>query len=407
MRRVRPFDIFNPSVFFIAFYVVFLLSGTVIQYFDIDYTRLSYSIQNSTVFLIILSYLLLFFLSSYVVAEIAIPGKAFFWQQPIMDLSRQKCIWLSYLYLIISAVSLIIYFKKIGAVPLLMVDVENARAALKIGSGKLIIIGKGFSYVGTYLYCLFYGKTNLRSFFKNFVFWVLLFINVVFLAGTGFRGPSAFLLLSALLFIFFNSDAYYRQRGLSARHVFLGLCFFLLLVAMGFVRQYQEFRLAAFLSVVHVLCVNVNNLNTLVSSIPSTIDYFYGWTFLNDLLMVLPGFENQHISIYIKDTLGLTFPGEGMTITSPGEGYINFGISGVFVHAVLLGLFCGVFYNWATKKNTLSSRMITICVAVGVSRMPQSGFGASFFFTMFPLLLLAIPTAFICRKNYEKNSHLF
>lgn len=177
----------------------------------------------------------------------------------------------------------------------------------------------------------------------------------------------------------------------------------MLLVVVGYARQNQYVKIAAIFSVIHVLCVNVNNLNVLIAHIPKTIEYYYGWTFINDTLMVLPGFDNQHISIYLKSTLGLDFPGEGMTITSPGEGYINFGFFGVFAHATLLGMLCGVIYKWATKKNTLSSRLITICVSVGVSRMPQSGFSASFYFILLPMILVVFPTILFCRKSYRNN----
>ena len=82
--------------------------------------------------------------------------------------------------------------------------------------------------------------------------------------------------------------------------------------------------------------MNVYNLNEIVSYFPKRVDFYYGKSFLNDFSVAIPGSKVDFLGKELKNLLELDFAGEGVTVTAPGEGYVNFGIFGVIIHAAFL-----------------------------------------------------------------------
>jgi len=383
-KKVRATDLYDPSVFFVVFYVVFLVLGTIVTGIFDGAGVVNYNISSKT-YIIIYLYLMVFvFFSNLVVPS-------------FFSSSRNKLIGfdgycphrtfgLALIFVSVGCFLLLAYFALVGAVPALMADVENARAELKVGFGKYILLAKGFTYIGV-MYMVASSKGHRG---KSFVTGLFVLFGVVLLAGTGFRGPAAFLLLTAILFSYFCSDQYVVKRALKNKHIAFGVVFFLFLVVVGYARKAQEADVRSLLAMFHTFSVNVSNLNLVVENFPQSIDFLYGGSFLSDLSMVVPGLNVPHISLVLKKMLGLEFDGEGITVTSPGEGYLNFGYFGVVAHAAIVAMLTSLPFYALKNKSDVHSKVLLMVFVIGFSRTPQGGLGASFLFTFMPMLVVYV-----------------
>lgn len=89
-------------------------------------------------------------------------------------------------------------------------------------------------------------------------------------------------------------------------------------------------------------------------------NYTDGYTYLINLIMLLPG-PDPDFTLWLKEQIGISFAGGGVTPTVVGEFYINFGVLGMYIGMFLMGIlgvyvyryfrrhsdtFLGVFYLW-------------------------------------------------------------
>ena len=78
------------------------------------------------------------------------------------------------------------------------------------------------------------------------------------------------------------------------------------------------------------------NLNTQFKFFPDRIDYMLGSTFFMSFNLLLPG-AGQDFTMWLKEAMGQTFAGGGVTPSIVGEFYINFGMVGVFCGMFIMG----------------------------------------------------------------------
>lgn len=112
-------------------------------------------------------------------------------------------------------------------------------------------------------------------------------------------------------------------------------------VAMGFeiIRSGTDFSASAlsnrFLSRFDVCMWNYNYI---VTTFPNYMPFQHGYTNIVDLIMLLPG-PGQDFSLWLKDAVGITYDGGGFVTFIQGSFYIDFGIPGMVIGMIFLGLF--------------------------------------------------------------------
>ena len=127
---------------------------------------------------------------------------------------------------------------------------------------------------------------------------------------------------------------------------------------------------------------NVNSLfKTIVSSLsngsiniyyvlrqfPALTPFQYGYVFLINFLMLAPG-SQPDFTLWLKNEMGLTFSGGGITPTLLGEAWINFGTLSVILTFFLIGLICNKLDKWYNKTSNVYFVVLYIWVVTSSVR---------------------------------------
>ena len=190
IRKLRILDIYNPSVFFIIFYVFFLLLGAILNISNII-TFPNLQVSEKT-FNIIVLYLVVFIVSAFFLANFLLirgyPKRIN--TDLIYDLDINKVKFVSTVFYCLGIAAYLFFYFKVGKIPLLAYDVENARATLKQGLGRYIILGNNFLYCSLFFETAFLNSLNLK---RKVYYLIKIVIACVIIAGVGYRSPVAYL----------------------------------------------------------------------------------------------------------------------------------------------------------------------------------------------------------------------
>ena len=104
-----------------------------------------------------------------------------------------------------------------------------------------------------------------------------------------------------------------------------------------------------------------SNLSYIKKVFPMQLDFQYGYTFLINIQMLMPG-PDVDFTIWLKEQIGLNFAGGGVTPTLVGEGYINGGYIGVFIWLFIIGMIVS-YINNSYLYNKRDTVWVTYCVA--------------------------------------------
>ncbi|BAO45537.1 O-antigen polymerase [Thiolapillus brandeum] len=379
MRRFALFNLLHPASFFLGFYLIFLVLGPVFLSFFPQ--NLPVEVELRTLGIILL------YGACFLVSAVSVP--MLFGQRPVktarVDLSGLDG-WLTVglLLWVIGMLSMVVFYAKAGGIPALASNVEMARVTMKQGLGRYILLGGGFFTLGLiYLHLVLIGKHP--RFLVHVLVWGLTGVAVVMLMGVGFRGPAAFMLVTMLLARVIFSDGYQKRNRLQLRWVVLGVGLFVLLALVGYYRKTGQFTLDLRI-IIWPAVVHVGNLQTILTEFDNT-SFFLGSSFIDDLMVGVPGVPGEFLGDYLKKLFDLEFPGGGITVTAPGEAYVNFGIPGVVLHAVVMGLFAGGAYELLAGTKDVHSRILLLLVSLNMARMVTSGVIPIMYFGFLPALI--------------------
>ncbi len=379
-------------------YIVFLIIGLLIN--QVLVITSPKPLIDKTIFIIII-YLFFYMLSAFFLSNVIMLRKPKTIKKEIeFNLSSKKIELYGILFFLIGSLVYLSLYLKIGFIPLLSDETALLRHEAKAGLGKYAILGTALLYTPLYFFVASYNRLSLL--FK-FIFFFMLLIALLLISGIAFRGPVAYLLLSMLLIRFYMSDKYKRSLRVPKYYILYGIVFILLLSIVDFIRGGHVFNIFAFRHVFITLNVNIYNLNSIVDFFPAFHNYYYGKTFISDLLVAFPGSDNRFLGVMLKDVMDFAFVGEGITVTAPGEGYVNWGMFGVIIHAIFVGLFSGMIFNVLSGKNTLSSRVILFIFAINISRIVLGGIMPTLMFSLGPLLLLSLIFIHITKERKGKR----
>jgi oligosaccharide repeat unit polymerase len=94
------------------------------------------------------------------------------------------------------------------------------------------------------------------------------------------------------------------------------------------------------------LFIGMQNLNYVVRCFPRNMPFQHGYTYLINFIMLKPG-ADPDFTLWLKEALGLSFSGGGVTPTVVGEFYLNFGVIGIIVGMFALGIVFSRVDKWA------------------------------------------------------------
>lgn len=267
-----------------------------------------------------------------------------------------KRVWILRILYLISLLATVYYLYKNGA--LLMSDVNGNRVEAQSGSGILLYASQLSVLIVPMMYDLFfYGKRNGVKIVSGKEVVFLAIISVVILMASGYRAP-VFSMLICLAVLYMQ-----KNNIKSGAIIAIGLFLIISVELLGNIR-YVISGTVSTISLMNTLSTsligNCINLNYVFRAFPQNISFQYGYTYLINLLMLLPG-PDQDFTLWLKEQLNLSFSGGGVTPTILGEFYINFGNIGIYIGMFFVGIagvyinryfqrhsktFLGVFYVW-------------------------------------------------------------
>lgn len=257
-------------------------------------------------------------------------------------------------------------------------NMNDGRISSLSGNGLLVYIGK-LMWLGVFVE---YEADVLSD--RNAGLWLKCQIAVAILLSLliGFRSAS----VDAALVLLFMLNK--RKRISNVALIILVLLIATGVIVYGAVRD-SEFGMVAYSEkLLNELRVNSVNLNNIILTFPSRVDFQGGYTYLINLFMLAPG-PDVDFTLWLKDAINLHFSGGGVTPTLFGELYINWGWLGTFIGTTLFGAACALLQrSYLTGNKVLISSLF-----LGYLRSMIMGGIAN---SMIVLLMYLICYFFIC-----------
>jgi len=392
LRKIRLFNVLHPAIFFLVAFVFFLMLYPFFleRYFSFFETTVK---TNA----IIIVYLLTFVLAAHFAPNFLLVRTFPKLKDVVPNVRMDIKYWKRAFYLFFLAgvaLYLFVYLFKMKTIPIFLDDLESARVGAKAGLGKYILVGNALISVSL-VYRFAVEKFVLNKIKLISIFYLL--IGVFFVMGIGFRGPAAYLVVSCFLAYLIFTKKYLNDQGISFRYILTGILFIVFLSLLGYYRHTGEFSFRAIGSTAWTTAVNVSNLEAIVYNTDKNDGFYYGQTVLSDLGVTVGLHERGFTGVMLKEKYQLEFEGEGMTITSPGEAYMNFGWFGILMHAIFLGTFAGFFYEIVIRSGKLSWFVILILFSLNFSRLAVGGIVAPGLFFLVPQLILCVAFIFVAK----------
>ncbi|MHA3025196.1 O-antigen polymerase [Chromohalobacter israelensis] len=381
MRKYRPLDLLHPAAIFIIFYFVFILGSAMISTF---YPLYSVHIEEEVIFMVIV-YFFIFTASAYWLSPLLTPWKLRRVNKVEVHFAWLNCYFCASLVLFLTGLSFyFVVYHEMGGMPLLANgELENLRVEAKKGLGSYILLGNAFLILANILLYTIYRKVKK---IKKVAILIITAASFLMIVGIGYRGPAAYLILYSILTYHFYSNQYACKQRLSMNYIALGIVLIVMVSFAGYLRHGGEFDWAGLLSVGWTFFVNLSNFNDIYQYFQEA-DFYFGMSFVNDFLVAFPDSKHDFLGNELKMLMGMEFDGEGVTVTAPGEGYVNFGFIGVIYHALFTGLVAGLVYNFLSQRQSNRFRVLLIIFSLFFSKVPAAGFMAAFVFTLAPMLI--------------------
>jgi len=392
LRKIRIFNVLHPAIFFLVAFVFFLMLYPFLLEYYFPFFNTTLKVRA-----ILIVYLVIFVLAAHWAPNYLLlktfPNLKDMVAQVRMDIKHWKRAF--YLFFLSGvALYLYIYFFQMGTIPIFLDDLESARVGAKAGLGKYILIGNALISVSL-VYRFAVEKFVLGKIKPISV--VYLLVGVFFVMGIGFRGPAAYLVVSCFLAYLIFTQKYLNEQGISFRYILTGIIFIIFLSLLGYYRHTGQISYRAIGSTAWTTAVNVSNLADIVHNTDKEGEFYYGQTVVNDLGMAVGLHERGFTGVILKEKYQLEFEGEGMTITSPGEAYMNFGWLGIILHAAFLGTLAGFVYEIIIRSGKLSWFVILVLFSLNFSRLAVGGIVAPGLFFLVPQLILCAVFIFIAK----------
>ncbi|WP_326511605.1 oligosaccharide repeat unit polymerase [Clostridium intestinale] len=370
-------NLINPQNFILYFFVFFINFGMIISPFYTDILP----VYTSSMYYLINCFIIYIFIS------VLISNKNIMKYLQLKDVLKNietSNRYRKYIFIGISII--IIYFISIKTIPLLGENSDDLRVESLKGKGFIVLLGYGFlvnSIIFDFLYVL--KREDKIYFIKSLVLYLFAFLVLM---GTGYRGISfkiILILISILLM--------YKYKKLPIFKLSILIMILLSSVAiMGYYRSSNivSFNLEAIYKVtIWRFFVNIYNFQN-ISNFVDVIGFINGKTYVLDILTLLPGHQISS-SYYMKDILGLSFSGGGITPTLFGEALINFGYEFGLIIVLVVSVIISITSLYLCKNMNKSISSLQMLIVISFSLDPIIGSG------IMPTILNSLIPVLICR----------
>ncbi len=338
---LNNFKLISAPIIFLAFYIYVIALGPIIlMYQGKDF---GYNYQN-----IILGTLLCFFIGNIIAGFFKLKKHNTNLKKIRFKIGISKKNILYILYFI-SIIFSVIYFYK-NRIFLFSGDIENGRISAVSGNGILLYgIQLQILIIAMFL-DLYYKnkKNNIDNKRELIILWGLIFLSTIIMLLTGFR--SNVMTLYVILFIMYAG----KNNIKSYKIIGCGIVFVFLIAILSIIRSGENVKMLQLL--LSGLYVNDINLNYVFSTFPKKVEFQHGYTYLINILMLKPG-PDLDFTLWLKEQIGITFNGGGVTPTILGEFYMNFGNLSMYIGMFFLGILGEKLNNYfnCNNKNFISS----------------------------------------------------
>lgn len=221
---------------------------------------------------------------------------------------------------------------------LLFGNLNDGRISAASGNGMILYLFKMHIMIVPLMYEEYKkGKFNRPTFGLFFIF------ACVQLLFTGFRSPVVTTIIIMIIMNIYQGRLNFRKT--------IPVISLLLIFAIAFGAWRNQSNLYSIYKIVRAqLFVGAQNLNYVTNTFPMTMPFQHGYTYLINLIMLKPG-PDLDFTLWLKEVLGISFSGGGVTPTILGEFYMNFGNMGIFIGMFIYGFFIAKIDKWITQGN--------------------------------------------------------
>lgn len=233
---------------------------------------------------------------------------------------------------------------------------ENDRITSQAGNGAFLYLIRMWIITIPLLYEEQLKKGKVKKWF-----YVIVFLAICALLMLGGRTPIVLILLNLILCNII-------VRKIDTKKMIKYAAIIVLVIAvLGSARALISGNKSSIISSTKSILLNGNyNLSYIFSKFPGRVNFQYGYTYLINLKMLMPG-KDIDFTLWLKDKLGMHFSGGGVTPTIVGEFYINFGYIGIFIGMILVGVLCRFLTRYLEKSECKAFPIflcLEICLAV-------------------------------------------
>lgn len=224
-------------------------------------------------------------------------------------------------------------------------NISVGRVDAMSGNGLILYASQLCIVAVPMMYDLYFqGKQDCRHTISRYEVVICAVISAMMLIVSGFRAPVMTLVVClAVLYIQKNNIK-------SSSIIKIGVTMIFAVELLGIARNSMSGVKGAgfFTSLGTSIVVNCINLRYVFNTFPAKTPFQHGYTYLLNLIMLLPG-PDPDFTLWLKDQIGITFAGGGVTPTIIGEFYINFNMIGIYVGMFLLGILGVYVYRYFRK----------------------------------------------------------
>lgn len=277
----------------------------------------------------------------------------------------------------------ILHYSKM--ISIIMIGISFILEALYLVKNKNLLFGgslesgriTAMASNGVFLYGMWLGTFGLAMLYeivlrKNFssrIFWIICIIHMLSISLIGFK--SRIIVLSLFLLLIHN-----RYKKIKSKNVIkLGIVGVFLVGALTIARNSMSgVESSSFIETIVTSFANGSiNIYYVLHQFPKYTSFQYGYTYLINFIMLAPG-SQPDFTIWLKNQIGITFSGGGVTPTLLGEAWLNFGFFGIIMNFFLVGLLCNRLDKWYYKTKNVYFVVLFVWV---VTSSVRGGFANS------------------------------
>lgn len=338
------------SVLTIFFAFAFISLGPGIYYIAIEHINMQYN-----PYFVILPGMLLILLG-YLLGSIPLSSKRHKRKKFHGTIPWNFALYGTYL---LSSAAWIIYFIRFRS--LLRGNLENGRIEAMSGNGALIYIVQLHIMTLTFMFI-----ECKKKYITKTVFWPLCVIGIFQLLSMGFRSPAAICVICLLIIEILDGKVRVNRTAL------LVLTLLIAATAFGIYRAGAS-GIKLYYILRQQFYNSMYNLDVMYRYFPFHVPFQHGYTYLINLIMLLPG-PGKDFTLWLKDAIGFSFSGGGITPSVFGELYINFGNIGIYIGSFILGFVFRKLDEWIysgdiTFWKTYMLILVPSCLGGGIANI--------------------------------------